>query len=165
MCSSDLGHARGHLHTGLAVGGCHGDLAAEGQFIKAEGQFGPQLVAIQSPDRMGVQLEIEVEISAAAGAGLQVALALEPQATAGLDPGRDAHLHLFLIDRQGALAAPEGIGVAELQGGFGIEVDGAAAAAPGKAPTRKTAPWKTATGEAGTEATGKIGRASCRERV
>ena len=99
---------------------------------------------------MGGQFEIEVEISSAAGAGLQVALALEPQATAGLDPGRDAHLHLFLIDRQGALAAPEGVGVAELQGGFGIEVDSAASA-----PTRKTAPREAAPGEAGTEAAGK----------
>ena len=104
---------------------------------------------------MAVQFEIEVENTPAAGAGLQVALALETQATAGLDPRRDAHLHLFLIDRQGALAAPEGVGVAELQGGFGIEVDGAAATAAGKAPTRKAAPWTTAPGEAGTEAAAK----------
>jgi len=101
---------------------------------------------------MGGEFEIEIEIAAAAGARLQVAFALEAQATAGLDPGRDADLNLFLIDRKRALAAPEGIRVADLQGGFGIEVDGAPSAAPGEAPA-----WETPTGEAGTETAGEAG--------
>ena len=95
------------------------------------------------------QLEVEVEVAAAAGAGLEVALALEPQAAAGFHPGRNPHLHPLLIDGQGALAAPKGIGKTEADAGLGIEVEGRPA---GACRTTGEAPGKAAAGEAGGEA-------------
>jgi len=100
-------------------------LAAEGELHqKAQRQLGAQnWVAIELPDRMGLQPQIEVEITTAAGAGLEVALGLEPQGGCRFSPPQvpapapaphspPEHAH-----------SVEGLGEAEvLIRGFGIQV-------------------------------------------
>ena len=52
------GGASRNAHLRLTIGGHHRDHASQGQFIEADGQVGSQLIRLQAPDRVLLNLQI-----------------------------------------------------------------------------------------------------------
>ena len=92
---------------------------------------------------MILDAEVQVQVTSPPRPGLQVSLSLQPQARAILHTGGDAHLHTFVVDRQGTFAATKSLSKTDVDGGFGIEID----RGPGSGATTGKTPRKTTTGE------------------